>query len=79
MTKSKAKKINRDRRWYGMKSLKVGQKVCWMAKQDKNGWALGLAFNDRTLWLRNLRIPTEAEVKRVVKGSTVFIHVKETK
>lgn len=70
MKKSKSKKVDR---WYGMKKLKVGQKVCWMAKQDKNGYALGLAFGDRTLWLRHLRVSTEAEVKRIVKSSTVFI------
>ncbi len=67
----------RDRKWYGMKKLKVGQKVCWLAKQDRNGYALGLAFSNRTLWLRHFRAASEAEVKRIVKSGIVFIHLAE--
>lgn len=66
----------RAKKWYGVKKLRKGEKVCWMAQEYKNGWALGLALGTRTLWLRNLRIPSRQEVERVMESSVVFINLK---
>lgn len=68
---------NRRMKWYGMKRLKSGQKICWLAKQDKHGYAIGLALGPRTLWLRNFRVPNRKEVCRVMeRTSLVFINLK---
>jgi hypothetical protein len=80
MSKKIKKSKVRDAHWYGMKKIKVGQKICWMAKEDKNGWGLGLALGNRTLWLRNLRFANRKEVERAMeKTAMVFIHLKESK
>lgn len=77
--KKTARVLRREKNWYGMKKLKVGQKVCWLASENKNGWALGLALGKRTLWLRNLRVKTRSEVERLLSSSVVFIHTKDSK
>ena len=77
MNKKQKSERNRHLKWYGLKKLKAGQKACWLAKQDKNGWAIGLAFNSRTLWLRNFRASSKKEVERIMeKSSLVFINLK---
>ena len=78
-TQKELKAERRAQRWYGMKKLHEGEKVCWLAKQDKHGYSLGLALGKRTLWLRNLRIPNVHELKRVIKSSILFIHLKDIK
>lgn len=65
----------RAKRWYGMKKVKRGEKVCWLAKEDKNGWSLGLALGERTLWLRNLRFPSHKEVSRILGANVVFVYL----
>lgn len=78
----KTKKIssyerNRRGHWYGRKTIKKGQKVCWIAKQDKNGWAIGLAFGSRVLWLRNFRVKDKNEVNRIKKSVWFTISPKK--
>lgn len=75
MNTKQKREFNRRAHWYGRKTVKKGQKTCWIAKEDKNGWAIGLTLGPRTLWLRNFRVSTEKEVERIVKGSIVFIHL----
>lgn len=75
----KAKKVKRIR-FYGMVKPKTGAKFAWMSQENKNGWSLGFATNERTIWLRNLRFTSQKEVQRVVDGaSIVFIPLKESK
>jgi hypothetical protein len=63
-----------------MKRVKRGQKIAWLAKEDKHGWALGLVLGDRTLWLRHLRFADRAEVERATgKITIVFIYLKNPK
>ena len=79
MKKKTQKELKAERRakaWYGMKKIKQGEKVCWLAKQNKYGYSLGLALGKRTIWLRNVRVPNVSELKRVLKSSVVFIHLK---
>jgi hypothetical protein len=88
MTKSKktakkaVKKANKVKRirFYGLVKPKKGAKFAWISVQNKNGWSLGFATNDRTIWLRNLRFTSIEEVQRVVGvEKIVFVHLKESK
>lgn len=77
VAKPKAPKRIRE---YGMVKVKKGQKLAWISKENKNGWSLGLAVGENTLWLRNLRFASVEEVERTTKGlSVAFIHKVETK
>ena len=70
----------RRERYFGIVKLRKGTKFAWLAKQDKNGWALGLALEKRTIWLRGLRFVTKKEVARVLeRTSLVFIQLKDNK
>lgn len=75
----KAKKVKRIR-FYGMVKPKKGAKFAWISEQNKNGWSLGFATNERTIWLRNVRFVSKDEVSRVVDGaSIVFVPLKGAK
>lgn len=77
MNRKQKRDRNRKAHWYGRKALKVGQKVCWLSRQDKNGFALGLSFGERTLWLRNFRAKSEQEIERILDSNRVFINLKK--
>lgn len=73
--------MSTKKRYYGITKIKQGQKFCWVSKEDKNGWSLGLALMKRTVWLTGLRFKSIDEVKRVVDTeltNTVFIHLKDS-
>lgn len=77
--KNKKKAKNRKRE-YGMTKVRKGEKACWLSRQNKHGWSLGLALGSRTLWLRNVRIATKKEVDRIVnKTGIVFVQLKDNK
>lgn len=63
-------------RWYGRQTVLEATKLAWVSRQDKFGWSLGLALSNRTIWLRNLRFKTEAEVKRAMKTAVQFVALK---
>ena len=83
MSKKRTKKTamqKRRERYFGIVKLRKGLKFAWLAKQDKNGWALGLALEKRTVWLRGLRFATKKEIARVVDRTTiVYIQLKDNK
>lgn len=70
-----SKKIRKER-YFGIVKLKQGIKICWLSKQDKNGWSLGLALGKRTVWVKGLRFASKQEVKRAVKATIVFLALK---
>lgn len=75
--KTKKAKKKQQKRYYGLTVLKEGQKFAWLSVQNKNGWSLGFALNNRTVWLRNIRFKNAKEVSRAMeKGSLVFIELK---
>lgn len=79
LTKAQLKARKKFYRHYGMVKMFKGQKFAWISKQDKNGWSLGLALGDFTIWLKNLRFATQKEVERALDGkstSVVFVEVK---
>lgn len=76
-TQKELKAARREKKWYGMKKIRKGEKICWLAREDKNGYSLGVCFGGRTLWLRNLRIESVSELKKVLKASVVFVHLKK--
>lgn len=79
-TKKKAVKKVKRIRFYGLVKPKKGAKFAWISVQNKNGWSLGFATNDRTIWLRNVRFTSIEEVQRVVGvEKIVFVHLKESK
>lgn len=78
LTAKEKRQRRREQRMYGLKQIKKGAKLAWLSSENKNGWSLGLAFNNKTLWLRNLRFSSRSEVERAIKAATVFIHLKET-
>lgn len=70
----------RRERYFGIVKIPARTKLAWLAKQDKNGWALGLALENRTVWLRGLRFSTKKEIDRVVNRTTiVHIQLKDNK
>ena len=83
MSKSKSQRRReaiqkkRKERYYGIVKLPAGTKFAWLAKQDKNGWALGLGLNNRTVWLRGLRLRSRKEVERCLERTKlVFVQLK---
>ena len=73
---SKAKKPSQRKRYFGITKIKGGTKFCWLSAQNKHGWSLGFALNDRTVWLRNIRFANPAEVQRALDAKVVFIKLK---
>lgn len=64
----------------GLVKVPRGTKVCWLAKEDRNGWAVGLAVGKKNLWLRGLRFANRQEAERICqKSAIVFIHTKDSK
>lgn len=67
------------KRYFGITKIRRGQKLCWLSKQDKNGWSLGLALPSRTVWLTGIRFKTRQEVEVMLDGDimgAVFVHLK---
>lgn len=76
-TSKKIHKSKRTQRYYGLQILREGKKAVWLSRQNKNGWSLGLALNNRTVWLRNIRFESRKDVEAAMKGKgIVFIHLK---
>ena len=75
-TKREVREARRAKKHYGLKKIKRNEKVAWLLKQYANGWAIGLAFNDHTRWLRGVRFATEQEAKAMIGGKCVCIHLK---
>ena len=67
----------RKERYFGIVKLSKGIKLCWLSRQDKNGWSLGIVMNERTVWLKGLRFVDVKEIKRVMKSTVVFIELKK--
>lgn len=70
------RKLPKRKRYYGMTVVREGKKQCWLSSQNKNGWSLGLALNDRTVWLRNIRFESRKDVEAALKSKVVFVHLK---
>lgn len=68
--------IIKKKRYFGLTKVKPNEKYCWISVENKNGWSLGFALGSRTIWLTNLRFESIADVKRIVKSSIVFVHLK---
>lgn len=77
----KAHRSKRTKRYYGMTVLEGGtNKYAFLSVQNKHGWSLGLALNNRTVWLRNIRFKTRKDVEAVAgRGRVVFIALKGSK
>lgn len=55
-------------------------KYCWLAKQEKKGWRLYFCLgNTLTFPVKGLVIVDEKDVKRALKGSIVFVHMRGKK
>ena len=50
------------------------QKFCWLAKQYKRGWRLGLCIGNKKTEYVNVWFSCEKDIKKVVSGNIVFIH-----
>lgn len=70
--------ITKKQRYFGITKIRQGAKMCWLAKQDKNGWALGLALSKRNVWLTGLRFKTMEDLKAAIDSNIAFIHLKNT-
>lgn len=63
-----------------MNLIPKGTKACWMSEQNKNGWSLGFALESHTIWLRNTRFATKAQVEQAVGAkNVVFMPLKGSK
>ena len=53
-------------------------KYCWLAKEFKRGWKLGLCLgNLDPIWLTATYFIGEQGVKNILKGNIVFVHMKK--
>ena len=69
----KSKRAKRKERYFGIVKLPTGVKFAWF----RNGWALGLALNSRTVWLKGLRLRSRKEVERCLERTKlIFIQLK---
>ena len=77
-TQRQIKSERRAKRHYGMKVLSQNDKYCWMSVQNKHGWSLGLALEDYTLWLKNVRFANRKDIEKLIGGkkSIVFVELK---
>jgi uncharacterized protein YgiM (DUF1202 family) len=78
-TTKPVRQSKRTKRYYGMQVVKAGEKLCWLASENKHGFALGLALGKRTIWLRNIRFTSPKEVERALKSGVVFVHTRNSK
>ena len=77
MKKAKKGKAPERERYFGLTKVRVGAKFAWLSLQNKHGWSLGFALNNRTEWIRNIRFATRQEVERALgKSKVVFIPLK---
>lgn len=52
-------------------------KFCWLAKQYRKGWRLGFCLgNQDTRYIPNLLLKQEQDVKKVINGNIVYVHMK---
>jgi hypothetical protein len=72
----KIKKALKKKRYFGIVTLPKAIRFCWVSKQDKNGWSLGFALDERTVWVTGIRFETEKEVEKAMKSNIVFVHLK---
>lgn len=56
-----------------MPSLKG--KFCWISRQTKDGYRLALSVGNKQFNVKGLILKTEDEVKKVLKGGVVFVHL----
>ena len=79
-TNKKVYQNKKTKRYYGLTKIKVGQKIAWVSAQNKFGQSLGLALNNRTIWLRNIRFNSSQEVGRATRrADIVFVELKGSK
>lgn len=53
------------------------EKYCWLSKQTKKGYRLALCIgNKKQFNLKGLIIKNEDDVKKILDGSIVFVHLK---
>ncbi len=74
-----AKTDKGKKKYFGIVRLPRASKLCWISRQDVNGWSLGLALSSRTVWITGLRFADIKEVKRAVRSNIQFIHLKNSK
>ena len=78
MKKKKQKKVPGRKRYFGITKIRSRAKFCWLSHENKHGWSLGFALEDRTVWLRNLRFASKSEVYRAIDGQkVVFVELKK--
>jgi hypothetical protein len=52
-------------------------RCCWIAKERKKGWRLGMAFEDETTYLDRWFKSIE-DIKKCLKLACVFVHSKDS-
>ncbi len=58
---------------------KMKRKYCWLAKEYKRGWRVGLCLGeDKTRYIPKLIIDKEY-VEKVLNGNIVYVHMKNSK
>ena len=85
MTKKKTvkkvvkKTTKKAKRFYGIVKPRIGAKVKWVSRENKNGWSLGLVVAGHVVWLRNVRFSSMGEVKRAITGDAKIVFTQKVK
>lgn len=69
---AKSKKRSK-KQYFGIVKLPSSTKFSWLSYESVNGYSLGLALNNRTVWVTGLRFKTDAEVSRALDSKVIFI------
>ena len=56
---------------------KMKYKFCWLAREYKRGWRLGLCMGNKKPLYIPIWFSTLKDTKKVLKGNIVFVHLKE--
>lgn len=51
-------------------------KACWMARESKNGWTLGLCIGEQPTRNLGVYFADEKQIKKALKLGIVFVHKK---
>lgn len=55
------------------------QKFCWVARETRTGWRLKVCIGPNDYLLSGFLAKNPDEVKKLLKGNIVFVHVAKQK
>lgn len=54
-------------------------KMCWLARETRDGWKLGAAFERDTFWIPKVRFGGPKDIEKALKRGIVFVYLAGSK